>query len=115
MKAGALYAVITLALIGLSGWLLSLGFKTGPERKAIAISSAVAFLIQIIAFAIARSVSREQIFIGWGIGALLRFGTLAVYGLVVVRAFALPMGAALISMATFFFVAIIVEPLLLAK
>ncbi len=115
MKAGAVYAVITLALIGVIGWLLALGFKTPEARHAILISGVIAFMVQMISFAIARQIGKEQIFLGWGIGSLLRLLTLAVYAMLVVKALGLPANAALISMATFFFVAIVVEPLLLAK
>lgn len=115
MKAGALYALVTLALVGLLGWLFTLGFK-GPEaRQAILISGLIAFAVQMIAFAIARQVGKEQIFLGWGIGSLLRLLTLGVYGMLVVKALGLPASPALLSMATFFFVAMIVEPLLLNK
>ena len=115
MKAGALYAVITLALIGTLGALFALGFKSPEARQAIMVSGVIAFMIQMISFAIAKQIGKESIFLGWGIGALLRLFTLAVYALLVVKALGLPAEAALISMATFFFVAIIIEPLLLAK
>jgi hypothetical protein len=53
--------------------------------------------------------------VGWGLGALLRLITLAVYALVFVNALALPATAALISLATFFFLSTLVEPLVLAR
>lgn len=115
MKAGALYAVITLALIAVIGWLFTLGFKTPEARQAILVSGVIAFIVQMIAFAIAKQVGREQIFLGWGLGSLLRLFTLGIYALLVVKALGLPANAALLSMATFFFVAIIIEPLLLNK
>lgn len=115
MKAGALYAVIALFLIGIVGALFFLGFKSPEARQAIFISGVIAFVVQVISFAIAKQVGRESIFLGWGLGALLRFLTLAVYAMLVVKALGLPANAALLSMATFFFVAIIIEPLLLAK
>lgn len=115
MKAGAWYAAVTLALIAVISWLFTLGFRTAEARQAVLVSGVIAFIVQMIAFAIARQVGREQVFLGWGIGSLLRLLTLAVYAMFVVKALGLPAGAALLSMATFFFVAIIVEPLLLAK
>lgn len=115
MKAGAVYAVITLALIGVIGWLFTLGFKTPEARQAILISGVIAFIVQMIAFAIAKQVGKEQIFLGWGLGSLLRLLTLAVYAMLVVKALGLPANAALLSMAAFFFVAIIIEPLALGK
>ena len=110
-----MYAVITLALIGVIGWLFTLGFKTPEARQAILVSGVIAFMVQMVAFAIAKQVGKEQIFLGWGIGSLLRLLTLAVYAMLVVKALGLPASPALLSMATFFFVAIIIEPLLLNK
>lgn len=115
MKAGALYAGLTLALFGVIGALFTLGFTSPAARQAIMISGVIAFIVQMISFAIAKQIGKESIFLGWGIGAMLRMLTLAVYAMLVVKALGLPLNAALISMATFFFVAIVIEPLLLAK
>ena len=52
-------------------------------------------------------------FAGWGMAMLLRFATLAIYGFLVVERLGLPSTAALLSLATFFFVSTLVEPPLL--
>ena len=72
-------------------------------------------MVQLVAFAAARHTSGTNPFAGWGVGMLLRFAALAIYGLVVVKAYALPSAAALLSLATFFFVSTLVEPPLLKK
>ncbi len=115
LKAGAIYAVSTLALIAVAGLLLGMAFPSDAERRAIMVSALVAFTVQIVGFAIARAMGREAMMLGWGIGALIRMATLAVFGFVLVKALALPANAALISLATFLFVAMVIEPLLLAK
>jgi hypothetical protein len=43
----------------------------------------------------------------------MRFAVLGVYALVFVKALGLPSGAALISLAAFFFISTLIEPLLL--
>jgi hypothetical protein len=113
MKAIALFAAITLVVVVLGGWLFGLIY-TGPEAsRAVWTSAAVAFVVQLFGFAVVRLAARSNPIAGWGLGALLRFGVLAVYGLVVVGALGLASGPALLSLAAFFFVSTLVEPLLL--
>ena len=113
MRATALFAAVSVAITALAGWLLALVYRTPAERRAIWVSAGVAVVVQLFAFAIARLVARTNVMAGWGLGALMRIVTLAVYALVIVKAFGLPSGAALISLATFFFLSTLVEPLLL--
>lgn len=107
------FAAASAAIIGLSGWVIDLVFTGADEHGAIIVSALVAFVVQLIAFGIARAMARTNVMAGWGAGLLIRFVVLAVYALVIVRAFALPSGAALVSMATFFFLSTLIEPLLL--
>jgi CRP-like cAMP-binding protein len=81
---------------------------------AIRISAALALVVQIITFAVARRVTRTNMMVGWGLGTLLRVLTLALYAFLVVPAIALPASAALISLVIFLFLSMLVEPLLLA-
>ncbi len=113
MKATALFAAASLAIAGGAGWLLSLLYRAPAERRAIWVSAAVAVVVQLFGFAVARLVARTNVIAGWGLGALLRIVTLVVYALVIVNAFGLPSAAALVSLATFFFLSTLVEPLLL--
>lgn len=113
MKAIALFAAVSLAIIVAVGGIMSLVY-TGPgDHRAIGISAAIAFVVQMFAFAIARLVARENVIAGWGVGALMRMVVLGVYALVIVKALALPVGPALLSLAAFFFLSTLVEPLLL--
>ncbi len=115
MKMLALFAIIAAVTIAIVGLLLSVVFDAPGEVHAIRMSAAIAWPVQVLTFAIARLMSREQLLIGWAMGAVVRFAALAVYALVVVRGLELPAGAALISLATFLFVTMLVEPLLLTK
>ena len=112
MKAMALYAAASLAITAALAWVLSLVWTSRAEREAIVLSAAVAWVVQLFAFAIARlAVRSNNVMAGWGIGALLRLAVLAVYGLVIVEAFGLPSAAALVSLAAIFFLSTLVEPL----
>jgi hypothetical protein len=113
-RAVALFAAITAAVVLIGGWIMTRVYPGADARRAILISATVAVLVQLVAFAIARrAAARSNAIVGWGLGSLLRMVVLAVYALVVVRAFDLPAMPALISLAVFFFVSTLVEPLLL--
>jgi hypothetical protein len=114
MKPDALFALATTTLIAISYPLLRLGYSTPADARAIRISAALALVVQIITFAVARRVTRTNMMVGWGLGTLLRVLTLALYAFLVVPAIALPASAALISLVIFLFLSMLVEPLLLA-
>lgn len=113
MKAFALFTAISAAVVAGAGAVLALAYPGGAERHAIWVSAWVAFGVQLFAFAVARLTLRSNVVAGWGLGALLRMAALAVYAFVVVQALDLVSGAALISLATFFFLTTLIEPLLL--
>jgi hypothetical protein len=51
---------------------------------------------------------------GWGVGMILRLITLGVVAFIVAPALALPSGAVLIALVSFFFLTTLVEPLFLS-
>jgi hypothetical protein len=112
-RATVLFAGATLPLVAIAAWVMSLVFRAPVEQRAIWISAAVAFATQLVAFSIARQSVGRNVVAGWGLGMLLRVVVLAVYALVIIGAFALPSGAALVSLAMFFFLSTLLEPLLL--
>jgi hypothetical protein len=113
MKATALFALVSLVLIAGAGWLLSLAFASPGERHALWVSAGVAYVVQLLAFSVARISAATNVIAGWGIGVLMRLLTLAVYALAIVKAFDLAPTPALISLATYFFISTLIEPLLL--
>ena len=113
MKAIGIFAVVSLAIIGIVGGVMSVVYEAAADRRAIVISGVIAFVVQMFAFSIARMVSRDNIIAGWGLGALMRMLALGVYAIVLVRVLGLPSAPALLSLAAFFFLSTLVEPLLL--
>jgi hypothetical protein len=109
----AIFAAVSLAIIAVVGGLMAMAYPSAAEQRAIWISAGLAFVVQLFAFAVARMMARENVIAGWGLGALLRLLVLAVYGFVFVKALALPSTPALLSLAAFFFLSTLVEPLLL--
>jgi hypothetical protein len=112
-KPIALFAAASLALIGVAAWVMTFLFQAPDAARAIWTSAAVAFSVQLIAFAIVKLSAKTNVMAGWGVGAILRFLVLGVYALVFVEALGLPSAAALVSLAAFFFVSTLIEPLLL--
>ena len=113
MKRWLMFAGASLVIIVAGAWLLGLIFASPAERRAIRVSAGVAWVAQLFGFAVARLLAATNVVAGWGLGMLLRFAVLAVYALVIVKAFALPAAAALLSLVTFFFVSTLIEPPLL--
>jgi hypothetical protein len=102
---------MTVVLIVLvCGLLLAIPFSSDGDRRAIEVSAAVAVVVQLFAFAIARLASQRNYLAGWITGAALRFVTLVVYGIVAVKVLAMPAPAALLSLVTFLFISTLVEP-----
>ncbi len=114
MKAGAYFAAATAGLIAVSWLLLRLGFNSPADGNALLMSAAAAWVVQIATFAIARRAAHRNLMVGWAIGTVLRLLALALYAFLVAPALGLPRSAALVSLVTFFFVSMLVEPLLLA-
>lgn len=118
MKLGALplYALLSAAAIGLAGVFFALAFReTDQGLLAVLVSALVAFVVQVGAFALARSFARGgQAIAGWGLGALISMGTLVAYG-VLAGVVDLPRDAALLSLATFLFLTEVIEPPLLTR
>jgi hypothetical protein len=110
-----MYAVVSLALIAGLAWVCGLVFEAPADRRAVRVSAVTAFALQLVTFAIARAMPPASVMVGWGLGALLRLGTLAVYGMVMLKAFALPSAAAMFSLALFLFASTVVEPLFLKR
>lgn len=108
------FAAATAALIVISYLVLQLGFDSPGDSRALRTSAMVALAVQLVSFAIARRMPVRNLTVGWGIGTLLRLVVLTVYALLVVPALGLPSSAALVSLVTFMFVSMLIEPLLLA-
>jgi hypothetical protein len=113
VRAMAIYAVISLALIGLGVGVFALAFPGAAERRAVLFSAGLAFVVQLAAFAAVRRTRGTNPFAGYGASVLLRFTALALYAFVVVGQLELPATAALVSLVAFFFVSTLIEPPLL--
>lgn len=115
MKGLAIYAALNVVVVGLVAVLLTLGFDGPGEAAAIRLSAIVVVVVQLVTFGVVKLMgpAPTRVFIGWGLGALVRVLTLVIYAVLTVKVLALPAAAALLSMAAFFFLTTLIEPLLL--
>src|SRR5512134_3089866 len=101
----------TIAAAWVIGMLL---FQDSAVRRALGMTALLAFLVQMVSFAVARAFARRQnVMAGWGIGIALRFVALLIFGLVAVPKMGLPLSASLLGLAMFLFVSTLIEPLFL--
>lgn len=110
-----MFAAVGALVITAAGGVLALLYGGAAERHAIVISAVVAFVVQLVSFAILRLTAEKNLIAGWGIGAIIRFLVFVVYALVIVKSLGLPSSAAMISMAVFLFASTLVEPLFLKR
>ena len=92
MKHSLLFAAISLGLTAGAALVLGVAFDGPAEQRAVWLSAAIAYAVQLLAFALARFLRRDN-----------------------VKALGLPPSAALISLVIYFFVTTLIEPLFLAS
>lgn len=107
------YAAATVGVIVVVGVLLSLIFRGPGDAAAIWISAAVAVAVQLAASSLGRLAGHNNVMARMGTGAILRLLTIVVYALLVAKVIMLPLVAALVSIAAFFFLTTLIEPLLI--
>ena len=108
-RAIGLYALVSFLVIAVAAGVFALVYD-GPARQVVLLSAAVAWVLQLLAFAVARLLAATGHGIaGWGLGAIVCLVSLVVYGFVC-RAAGLPTDAGMISLATFFFLTEVIEP-----
>lgn len=112
IRAVMLYLVVAVLVIAAAGWVLVLVYPGADGQRAIITSALIALVIQMIAFILLQLFKGKNVIAGWGLGALLRFGGLGVYALFATRALGLDMNTALVSLACFLFLSMLIEPLL---
>lgn len=114
MKSAARSALLLVALIGITGWLLSFWFRSDADRHALLVSGCLAAIVQLAAFGLVHMAGRRNALAAWGLGTIFRGTVLALYGFFLVKMLALPRTAALVSFAVFLFVSMLLESLMMA-
>ena len=113
MKKALAFAGTAALIIFGGAWGVTL-LRPDPEiARAVWSSAVIAFGVQLITFAVAKPFLTTNPIAGWGLGSLIRLGVLVLYALVGTKALALQSGPALLSLAGFLFVTMLIEPLFL--
>jgi hypothetical protein len=107
------FAMASLALIGVAAAGMAMFFKGPGEQLAVVLSALIAWTTQIVAFPAVRKLTASNLITGWAVGSLVRMGTLLVYALLGMFVFKLAMTPALLGLALFYFVSMVIEPLFL--
>ena len=114
MKGFAEYlasCVLIVAIIGAIAWA-----TTGSAgQRAVLASAALALVVQMAAFSVARMLRGKNLLLGWGMGSVMRLVALVLYAVVVAKLWRVPITPALLSFAAFLFVTTVVEPVLLKR
>jgi len=105
-----LYFLASLVVVGLAAAVFVAVYSAAAERRTVVLSALVALVVQLVAFAFARILAdRGNAIVGWVLGAAVCFAVLIVYGFVS-RSLGLPQTAAMLSLATYFFLTELIEP-----
>lgn len=103
--------VAGVALVGAVAW----AFTDAAGRQVVLVSGGVAVVVQMAAFAVARSLREKQLLLGWGLGSLVRLISLVLYAVIVARLWRAPITPALLSFVAMLFVTTVVEPIFLKR
>lgn len=108
------FTAAQVVLVLLIAWVLTTFVWTDAGGvQAVRASAWLAMGVQVVTFAIAYLVARQNVVAGWGIGVLVRFATVAMWAFLGVKALGIPAGPALLSLVIFYFVSTLVEPIFL--
>ena len=113
MKRALSFAGLSLALIVGLAWLLTRLWPEPMAQQAVWFSAGIALAIQVVGFFFIRIFMPANTIAGWGAGMLLRFVTLVFHALVGTKVMGYPPAPALLSLAAFFFVSTLIEPVFL--
>jgi len=113
MSAWLRFAVLSTAVISGLAWLVTLRWSDPMTTRAIWSSAAIASVVQLVGFAVARPLMRENPIAGWGLGSIVRFAAVVIHAVLGVPALRVPSGTALVSLVGFLFVTMLFEPLFL--
>jgi len=109
------YETAVFAVVVLLGAVMCVVFRGAGNAWAIAVSGLIALVVQPSAVLVARLApgGSSNLTARMALGMMLRLLTLVVYAIVVASVGGLPITAALVSLASFYFVSSLIEPLLI--
>lgn len=113
MRQQAIFAAWAAAIMLLVALVLDQVFRSPDGHRAVLVSAAVAFVVQVVAFAVIVGLRGWNVMGAWGVGVGIRFVALAAYALVGIKLWALAPVPALLTLVLCFFLSTLAEPWLL--
>jgi hypothetical protein len=113
VKRFAGFVIATAVLVQVGAWIITVAVPGPAVSRAVWTSAAVVVIVQTLAFSLVRLMQPVNVIAGWGLGMMLRLIVLVAFGMFGVKALGLSMQPALLSMAGFFFVSTLIEPVFL--
>lgn len=114
MRGFAEYLAACMLIVAILSAVAAAFLREGSTRTVL-VSAALAVVVQLLAFGVARAFRLRNLLLGWGLGSALRLVALVVYAVVVARLWRASLAPALVSFAAFLFVTTIVEPVFLKR
>jgi hypothetical protein len=103
----------TIAVVCLGAWIITRAMPGHEIARSVRASAIAVVIVQAATFSIAWMMRPVNVIAGWGMGMVIRLITLVLFGMFGVKAFGLALQPALLSMAGFFFVSTLIEPVFL--
>lgn len=103
----------TIAVVCLGAWIITRAVPGQDVSRSVWVSAIAVIAVQAATFSIAWMMRPVNVIAGWGMGMLVRLLTLVLFGMFGVKALGLSLQPALLSMAGFFFVSTLIEPVFL--
>lgn len=111
---GLFAAAQTVAFLLVLGGMLAV-FRAPGDGRAVLVAALLAFMVQLMTFAIVRLAGQEQVIAAWGLGVLVRFAVVALWVWLLIPALGLASTPAALAMVALLFVSTLVEPLFLNR
>lgn len=113
MKRFVGFIAVTIAVVCVGAWIIARAVPGQDVARAAWASAVVVVVVQAATFSIAWMMRPVNVIAGWGMGMVIRLITLVLFGMFGVKALGLVLQPALLSMAGFFFVSTLIEPVFL--
>lgn len=113
MRHFAGFMAVTVAVVCGGAWIIARAVPGETVSRSVWASAIAVIVVQAVAFSIAWMMRPVNVIAGWGMGMVIRFITLVLFGMFGVKALGLALQPALLSMAGFFFASTLIEPVFL--
>lgn len=109
------FAAVTAVIAFGGAWVIDIVIEDAGLGRSIWTSAVIAVMVQVGSFVVIWPIVTKNAVAGWGVGSAIRFVAVIVYALVGEKVLGVEGGPALLSLVTFLFASMLVEPLFLKR